>query len=470
MPHRVFVWTLFGCTATLRFDLTTLYRSSLKLRAFLATALVAQMLAVPLWAQECVYVTNRRSGTVAVINASTNTVETTILLPAIEWCDNEQPPINGIEPAGIAVSPDGQRLYVTSGQCVLYVIDAASRKVVRSVPVVGEFERPGEVAVSPDGGSVYITDNRYDNDARQGGVSALDATTYNTRKHMGLATGVSQIAVSRDGSRLYLGTQPLKVVDTQSWELVRSIETGGFPSMLALAPDGGVLYAAMSLVPPRDQQRGVFAFDTLTGGLAGSVPLASTPTWLAIAPDGRHLYAPEPRSGQITVIGTEPLEFTGSIPVEPLVKSLALTHDGRTAYAATDAEAIAVIDTETRAVRATVPLTECGRVTCGGRFLCNPYEPCEPERIAVGPCLATVTPTPTRTRAGTPTSTPTPLPCPGDCDHDLAVYIEELVRAVNIALGLAPVGECGCIDTNDDQLVTVDELVRAVDMALKGCR
>lgn len=60
--------------------------------------------------------------------------------------------------------------------------------------------------------------------------------------------------------------------------------------------------------------------------------------------------------------------------------------------------------------------------------------------------------------------------CVGDCDLNLEVTISELIRAVNIALGLADVPTCEAADANGDGQVTVNELILAVNNALLGCR
>lgn len=59
--------------------------------------------------------------------------------------------------------------------------------------------------------------------------------------------------------------------------------------------------------------------------------------------------------------------------------------------------------------------------------------------------------------------------CPGDCGADDTVAVNELIIAVNIALGNAPVDDCSAIDTNGDGQVTVNELIQAVNAALNGC-
>ena len=47
--------------------------------------------------------------------------------------------------------------------------------------------------------------------------------------------------------------------------------------------------------------------------------------------------------------------------------------------------------------------------------------------------------------------------------------IDELVRAVSIALSAAAVDDCRAADSNGDRQVTIDELVMTVRVALEGC-
>jgi hypothetical protein len=80
------------------------------------------------------------------------------------------------------------------------------------------------------------------------------------------------------------------------------------------------------------------------------------------------------------------------------------------------------------------------------------------------PGAATPSPTDTLTPAVTPigSASPTPgggLPCKGDCNGDGEVTINELVTAVDIALGTAPLSMCRAVDLDDNGIVTVNELM-----------
>lgn len=88
------------------------------------------------------------------------------------------------------------------------------------------------------------------------------------------------------------------------------------------------------------------------------------------------------------------------------------------------------------------------------------------------------TPTPTATPTDSPipsptvavSATPTAVsPCVGDCDGSNAVTVDEIVRAVAIALGTVGVEACRRVDRDEDGAVTVDEVLAAVNLALQGC-
>jgi len=87
----------------------------------------------------------------------------------------------------------------------------------------------------------------------------------------------------------------------------------------------------------------------------------------------------------------------------------------------------------------------------------------------------TATATATATRTGmvvaspTPTATPIVAGCAGDCDGSDMVAINELIKMVNIALGLAPVSECTAGDGDGSGDIAINELIAGVNRALNGC-
>jgi hypothetical protein len=59
-------------------------------------------------------------------------------------------------------------------------------------------------------------------------------------------------------------------------------------------------------------------------------------------------------------------------------------------------------------------------------------------------------------------------PLAGDCDGDGTVRINELVMAVNIALGSAPMAACMAVDADGSGVAEIHEVVGAVANALRG--
>ena len=94
------------------------------------------------------YITNVDSNNVSVIDTATDNVTATV-------------PV-GTYPFGVAVNPDGTKVYVTSmeHQHMSTVIDTATNTVTATVSVA---DGPRGVAVTPDGKKVYVANNMSDN-------------------------------------------------------------------------------------------------------------------------------------------------------------------------------------------------------------------------------------------------------------------------------------------------------------------
>src|SRR5207237_6565988 len=87
------------------------------------------------------YVANFSSGTVSVIDTSTNTVIATI--PGVT------------QAAGIAVNPAGTRVYVTTNGGPTFVIDATTNTVLTTIPNSGFLG----LVFTPSGAFIYSSNN-----------------------------------------------------------------------------------------------------------------------------------------------------------------------------------------------------------------------------------------------------------------------------------------------------------------------
>src|SRR5690242_10546257 len=108
-----------------------------------AVATIAIVLGGPPSRAQNAYIANQRSNNVSVIATASNTVTATI-------------PV-GSYPGGVAVTPDGSKVYVANGNQVsngtISVIDTSSNTVTATITVADG--NPVGMAVTPDGGNVY---------------------------------------------------------------------------------------------------------------------------------------------------------------------------------------------------------------------------------------------------------------------------------------------------------------------------
>ena len=131
-----------------------------------------------------VYVANMDSGTVAVIDTSTNTV----LSPQIAV---------GTSPHGIAVDPTGTWVYVTNeADDTVTVISTATKSVVATVAVGAD---PIGVAFNPSGTRAYVANNIDDT------ITVINPAGPHTVLGSPIAVpgGPFGLAISSDGKRLY---------------------------------------------------------------------------------------------------------------------------------------------------------------------------------------------------------------------------------------------------------------------------
>ncbi len=121
----------------------------------------------------------------------------------------------GYDPYGVAVSPDGDRVYVTSTENGISIINAANHTVIGQIPVDADT-----LAVSPDGTLLYA-------------VSLSDDTLYRVDISSGEVTGAMDtgsapqgIAINSEGTRIYItslvdGT--IKVIDSSTMSIITAI-------------------------------------------------------------------------------------------------------------------------------------------------------------------------------------------------------------------------------------------------------
>ncbi|MBI3961116.1 MAG: YncE family protein [Deinococcus sp.] len=148
----------------------------------------------------------------------------------------------------------------------------AQSAMVATVPVGAS---PSGVAVSPDGTRVYVTNFFSDT------VSVIDTSTNRVTSTVRVGPGPTGIAVHPDGTRLYVANlvgETISVIDTATYRVITTLNAPA--AAIAVHPDGTRLYATT-----RDGTNSVLVFDTATSLRAATIPVGAAPVDLAISPD-----------------------------------------------------------------------------------------------------------------------------------------------------------------------------------------
>lgn len=129
-----------------------------------------------------IYVANRGSNDISIINTSTYAVTQTIPVGSAPW--------------GVAINPSGKLAYVAnSGSGTVSVIDVVAGKVITNVQVESN---PHWLSFSPDGKFVYVTNNV------SGSVSVIDAGTQQVIRTINVGSYPEGICFYPNGSKVYV--------------------------------------------------------------------------------------------------------------------------------------------------------------------------------------------------------------------------------------------------------------------------
>ncbi len=334
------------------------------------------------------YITNYYGNTVSILNPDTNQV-----------VDNMSAGINNSGPSGIAVSPDGTRLYVANRPQygrragTLSVIDLTERRVIAIIPV---GVAPLGVAVNPTGERVFV--------ANEGSfsLSVIDATTNkpfidlnvpnlaanpyprgvathpNPTIPLVYVTNRTVNSFSDDATNPYpdqcdaLVSRPpvnvnpdqcvgsLSIFDADLKTQVGSVSVGWAPEGVAVHPDGMLVYVANS----GDRTVSVIetVFNRVVGVIAldefGGAPQPLVPRGVAVSPDGNRLYVTDGAGNRLFVIDTTANHSVVDIvPVGKKPYGVAVSPDSKRVYVAnTDENTVSVIEAISNRVIAVVPV------------------------------------------------------------------------------------------------------------------
>lgn len=310
------------------------------------TAWAAGMVSAALWlggaqaaeapaATGRVYVSDERGGTVVVVDAANGSVLSRIAV--------------GKRPRGMALSPDGSRLYVAlSGSAIagpgvdestlsppdrradgIGVIDIATNRLVATLESGPD---PETFALSPDGKTLYVSNED------TGRLSAVDTVSGKIRGSAVVGIEPEGVAVRPDGKVVYVtceGDSTVHALDATTLATLATIPTKPRPRAIAFSTDGkrGMSTDEIGVA--------LTVFDTATHAVVATVSLASPgsslirPMGIVTAPDGRVAYVTTGRGGSVIEVDLANRTVRRTIAaVGQRPWGLALSADGRKAFTA----------------------------------------------------------------------------------------------------------------------------------------
>ncbi|MGW1783170.1 YncE family protein [Streptomyces sp. NPDC002143] len=218
-------------------------------------------------------------------------------------------------PRAVAVSPSGDRVYLANPgiagslrrlrrpRGTVTVVDPHARSEIACI-LVGR--NPSGIAVDPNGERIYVA-NFGSNDVSIVDVRAAAETSR-------VKVGKQPTALACSGDRLYVANAhdgTMSVVDADAQRVLDTVRTGRRPRSLVASPSGDRVYVC-------NNDATVSAIDTRTLGTVATIEVGHNPVDTALDPSGTRLYVANRLSQSITVIDTTVLEAIRTIRLSTL--------------------------------------------------------------------------------------------------------------------------------------------------------
>ena len=234
----------------------------------------------------------------------------------------------GAAPHGVAVTPDGKRVYVTDFTArSVSVIDAVQLQEVVSIQV---GRGAVNVIIASDGTRAYVTNELDDT------LSVIDTATNQVIKTIslpdrphGLMLGVDPMSGEVD-RRLYvanLGSNVVSVIDTQTFAILKDVAVGNTPDSPAVTKDGRNVWVTNyneDLSPST-----LSLIDALALTEIYTLTVGIHPHGIKLAPDDRTLYVSGQGGDEIVVVDTASRQVIDHYAVGNIPHGLGLSPDGR---------------------------------------------------------------------------------------------------------------------------------------------
>jgi YVTN family beta-propeller protein len=253
--------------------------------------------------QGLVYATQLDFGQVATSTLASQTINGTIAV--------------GGFPTGVTFSANGQTAYVTNqGSANVGVIDVKSGKQVATIPTP-DGSSPFVVAISSNGQQLFIGTNGAT-------VLVVDAKSLAVTDQIPVPSVSNGFALSPDNKTMFVssfisGTVTEFVVKTHS--VVQTFAPGGAPQGLVTNKHGTELYVV-------NENGFVSLFDIASGAPISTLPLDAGGFGAAVTPDDNNLYLTEPNAGIVQIVDLKARALASTISVGGNPRRVAFSSKG----------------------------------------------------------------------------------------------------------------------------------------------
>ncbi|QSO54259.1 putative Ig domain-containing protein [Alicyclobacillus curvatus] len=279
-----------------------------------------------------VYVANSTSGTVSVINGSTNTVTSTI-------------PV-GTQPYGVAYDAGNGDVYITnSNSNTVSVIDGSTNTVKSTIPV---GTRPYGVAYDTANGDVYVVNST------SGTVSVIDGSTNTVTSTITVGSGATDVAYDAGNGDVYVANSnsgTVSVISGSTNTVTNTITVGsGLFGVAYDAANGDVYVANASLGT-------VSVIDGSTNTVTSTITVGSFPIDVAYDATNGDVYVANYSSSTVSVINGSTTTVKSTIPVGSGAADVAYDAANGDVYVANSRSGtVSVINGSTNTVKSTIPV------------------------------------------------------------------------------------------------------------------
>jgi YVTN family beta-propeller protein len=233
---------------------------------------------------------------------------------------------------------DGKATYagkIALGSREYHALDDRARDEARRAGR-GEFAFPAGIAVTPDGKRLYVAENLSHK------VSVVELSNQQVVAKIEVGEYPYDCVISNDGKRVYVsnwGSRSVAVIDPETNKVVKNIQSGDHPNDLELTRDGKTLYVAnanSNTVSVIDAAEGK-EIEAISTALHPKSPIGSTPNAVALSPDEKTLYIANADNNNIAIVDVArrgKSEVEGFIPTGWYPTSVRASKDGKRLFVA----------------------------------------------------------------------------------------------------------------------------------------